>query len=316
MKWERGWDFAARATLNPSPSGRGGAHCAAMGGEGCKSEDKRHAILHPLLPPPSSRNLRKQMSGTQKAQQNKALPGSRSWPAAKPGRRPARFSKELIRPGPPRPHITRILPTGAAPVPFGLWEGRPGGWEAVDVTAHRNPRDVDPGKPDQKAGRESRLARLSSERSRELMVSGQGLAAPKSSRKLPETPGAEARRAKRPHRKYFFPRAPRRPPRRLRLRSQTPTQTRMAPPVRIRTYGAPMAKRRREPRIDYACIAAPEDRAALLRYTGAPEWLIARALRDAPPQALRALGHPQRRRQRTRPISRRRPCPSGAGSRP
>jgi hypothetical protein len=215
MKWERGWDFAARATLNPSPSGRGGAHCAAMGGEGCKSEDKRHAILHPLLPPPSSRNLRKQMSGTQKAQQNKALPGSRSWPAAKPGRRPARFSKELIRPGPPRPHITRILPTGAAPVPFGLWEGRPGGWEAVDVTAHRNPRDVDPGKPDQKAGRESRLARLSSERSRELMVSGQGLAAPKSSRKLPETPVAEARRAKRPHRKLFFPRAPRRPPRRL-----------------------------------------------------------------------------------------------------
>ena len=36
-----------------------------------------------------------------------------------------------------------------------------------------------------------------------MRVSGQGLAAPKSSRKLPETPGA-ARRAKRPHRKHLF----------------------------------------------------------------------------------------------------------------
>ena len=76
-----------------------------------------------------------------------------------------------------------------------------------------------------------------------------------------------------------------------------------------------MAKRRREPRIDYACIPAPEDRAALLRLSGAPEWLVSRALRDAPPQALRALGHPRRRQEKARPISRRRPCPSGAGSR-
>ena len=114
------------------------------------------------------------------------------------------FRQKLIRPGAHLPHITRILPAGAAPVPFGLWEGRPGGWGVVDVTAHHISRDVDPGKPDQKAGRESPLARLSSERSRELMVSGQGLAAPKSSRiLLPETPGA-ARRAKAPTPQHIF----------------------------------------------------------------------------------------------------------------
>ena len=76
-----------------------------------------------------------------------------------------------------------------------------------------------------------------------------------------------------------------------------------------------MARRKRDRRIDYARIAAPEDRAALLRHTGAPQWLIARALRDASPQALRALGNPQRRRKKARPISRRRPCPSGAAAR-
>ncbi len=218
---------------------------------------------------------------------------------------------------PHAPKLHASFPRGAAPVPFGLWEGRPGGWGVAGVTARNLSRDVDPGKPDQKAGRESRLARLGVyPRSRELMVSGQGLAAPKSSRKLPETPVGSARRAKRPHRKHIFYPGAAAPAAQAPPWGQTPTQTRMVSPVRIRTYGDPMAKRRREPRIDYACIAAPEDRAALLRYTGAPEWLIARALRDAPPQALRALGHPQRRRQRTRPISRRRPCPSGAGSRP
>ena len=76
-----------------------------------------------------------------------------------------------------------------------------------------------------------------------------------------------------------------------------------------------MARRKRDHRIDYACIAAPEDRAALLRLTGAPAWLIARAMRDAPARALRALSHPQRRRETARPISPRRPCPSGAAAR-
>ncbi len=76
-----------------------------------------------------------------------------------------------------------------------------------------------------------------------------------------------------------------------------------------------MARRRRERRLDYAQISLPEDRAALLRLSDAPEWLVARAQRDAAPQALRALGHPQRRRETARPISRRRPCPSGAAAR-
>ena len=43
----------------------------------------------------------------------------------------------------------------------------PRGWEWQGLTVHPLSRDVDPGKPEQKAGRESRLARLSSRRDHE-----------------------------------------------------------------------------------------------------------------------------------------------------
>ena len=77
-----------------------------------------------------------------------------------------------------------------------------------------------------------------------------------------------------------------------------------------------MARRKRERRLDYAQISHPEDRAALLRLSGAPQWLIARAQREARPNALRALGNPQRRREKARPISHRGPYPSAAAARP
>ena len=138
----------------------------------------------------SSRFRRRRRPQAQKAKQNKEV-----WipvfACGETGMTRDEFSQRAYPPGSRPPHTPRILLTGAAPVPFGLWEGRPGGWERLGFTVRPLSRDVDPGKPDQKAGRESPLARLSSERSRELMVSGQGLAAPKSSRiLLPETPAA------------------------------------------------------------------------------------------------------------------------------
>ena len=86
-----------------------------------------------------------------------------------------------------------------------VWgEGRPGGWERLELTVQLLSRDVDPGKPDQKAGRESRLARLSSRRGHE---SEGKWSRPGSAEVIPKTArnsGGSARRAKRPHRKHFF----------------------------------------------------------------------------------------------------------------
>ncbi|KCZ87262.1 hypothetical protein HHI_16005, partial [Hyphomonas hirschiana VP5] len=98
----------------------GAGHRAAMGGEGCGSEDKARPIQHPPIPPPVIPEFAEQMSGTQKAQQYQVLPGSRSSPMAKPGGRAMSFRKELIRPSPPTGILPHILLTGAAPVPFGL----------------------------------------------------------------------------------------------------------------------------------------------------------------------------------------------------
>lgn len=57
-----------------------------------------------------------------------------------------------------------------------------------------------------------------------------------------------------------------------------------------------MPRRKRERRVDFAQIMRPEDRAFLLQHSGAPAWLIARAMREDRPGPLRALGNPQRRR--------------------
>ena len=167
--------------------------------------------------------------------------------------------EKLIRLSPTSPKLHASFSQGAGPVPFGLWEGRPGGWEAVGVTAHSFSRDVDPGKPDQKAGRESRLARLSSRRGH---VSNGKWSRPGSAEVIPKTArnsgGSEeqeialrfpeererptdSRRTrggrKRPLRKHlFYPGAAAPAARGSTSGARTPPQTRMAPPVRIRIY--------------------------------------------------------------------------------
>ena len=78
----------------------------------------------------------------------------------------------------------------------------PRGWEWQGLTLHPLSRDVDPGKPEQKAGKESRLARLSSRRGHEseglrgsavALRLPEGRSRPGSAEvipKLPETPTA------------------------------------------------------------------------------------------------------------------------------
>ena len=67
-----------QATLPPSPiyglvrtSDRTAIALTRAGGEGSSSEDRRRPIQHPPIPPPVIPEFAKQMSGTQKAKQNK-----------------------------------------------------------------------------------------------------------------------------------------------------------------------------------------------------------------------------------------------------
>ena len=154
-----------------------------------------------------------------------------------------------------------ILSQGAGPVPFGLWEVAPEDGRRREFTARSFSRDVDPGEPDQKAGRESRLARLGvyPPRPRELRISGQDLAAPKSSRRTARNSGGSEdkeialrfpeererptgsrrlRGGRSAHTAHtFLLRAPRRPPRKAPLQEPPYPEPGWQTPVRPVAYG-------------------------------------------------------------------------------
>jgi hypothetical protein len=205
-----------QATFPPSPiyglvrtSDRTAIALTRAGGEGSGSEDRRRPIQHPPTPPPVIPEFAKQMSGTQKAKQNK--------PSLDPGLCLRQNREDELRDF--RANLSARVPSSPtlhasfSPEPRRYrsvcWAARksdctaiaragPGGWEWLGLTVQPLSRDVDPGKPEQKAGRQSRLARLSSRRDHEseglrgsaiamrLPEGGQGLAAPKSSRNCPK----------------------------------------------------------------------------------------------------------------------------------
>ena len=177
-----------QATFPPSPiyglvrtSDRTAIALTRAGGEGSSSEDRRRPIQHPPTPPPVIPEFAKQMSGTQKAKQNK--------PSLDPGLCLRQNREDELRDL--RANLSARVPS--SPTLHASFSQEPRRYRSVCWAARKS----------------------------DCTAIARGAVKAWQRRSHPETArnsDGSARRAKRPHRKHFVPRAPRRPPRRLRPR--------------------------------------------------------------------------------------------------